>query len=264
MRFARTAGSLLLLSLVLAACSIVVGPLDPFPNATAVSSADPTTAAVAGTLSNNETIVYKVDVSATRSKDLLYAEADQDLDLTVYRADGSVYASSNSADGFSSGLAGLGATVQGMQAQAIGVDVFCRGSCVIAKATTDSVFVKVTNRAASPKNFKLFVFGDTYADTNEPANDSAATAPLVNNSDSGAIETLGDVDYYEMTANGTVRFDTKTTALDIRAYVEDTTFVLRDGETYEALAGDIVRVEVNGKSQAAASAVSSYTLSYLP
>ena len=268
MKVSRLAALILLVALPLAACNITIGPgTKPFDDALdARSTLDPFVAAAQGTLSGHETIDYRVNVSGTGSSDLLYVELDRDLDLSVYRSSGTAFASSISADSFASGLSGLGvqSATSDLGPQAIGVNVACRGSCVIARATTDSIFVRVTNPGSSRRNFSLFVYGDAYADTNEPANDTIGGAALVTSSEGGAIETIGDVDYFRMGASGTVRFTTGTGVLGIRAYVTATGQTLTDGQSYSALSGDIVRVEVPGASRAAASAVSNYSLSYLP
>lgn len=246
--------------LLLAGCSTPVS--NPFPDAIAISATDdPLVPADSRQVGGESSVVYQVDLS-TVNGDLVYFELDQPLDLTVYYSSAVAYASSHSADGFAAGLDGLSPAAAMVAPQAIGVDVICRGSCVISDDLSGTVYVEVENHNVSASNIDLYVFGDAYADLGEPDNDAAATATTLLTSDEGAIETLGDADYYRVPADGTLSFTTGPTALPIRATIQGTSLSIVDGESMPVAANNVIRVDVDGGDRAAASGVSDYTLTF--
>lgn len=265
MRSLRITASLILAALLLSACNIIIG--EPRPNfddaLDAFATGNANDPAATGTIGPNSSVDYRVDLTGVSGYDLFYIELDADLELQVYRSNATIFASSSSADGFVSGFGGLSA--RGVAPQAIGVNRACGGSCVIARpSTADHVYARVINHSGLSRPFTLYAFGSDYGDTNERFNDDPSTSPLLSSSDSGAIETLGDVDYYETTLDGTVRFTTVNNALGIVAYVSATGDTLQNGDVYQAVPGDIVRVSAPGGSRAGAPAVSGYTLAYVP
>lgn len=268
MAFARLTGLVLLLSIALAACTITVTPTQPFPGAEDVSANNDFNAAIVSgrTLAGGDSMVFDVDLSATAGKNMVIAELNRNLLLTVYTSGGSAFASSNSPAGFAVGTTGLALASAEPSTAAIGVVRSCGGSCVITDTLSGSMFVKVTNKGSTAQTFDLYVYGAPYADDGEPFNDTQSGALPVSgaHAESGAIETLGDVDYFKVTGAGTLRFNAATgTVLDLRATVEGVDSSLRDlvpGETYPVLVGDVIRVHVLNGSAAGIAGVSRYNL----
>ena len=265
MRRFRTLGVISALALVLVACSVTIAPVDPFPGAlpaTAVN--DPATAIASFTLAGTSTVVYEVIVPAAviSGDDVLFFELDtESLGIVVYNSAGTALASSASSDGFVSG----DAAVSLIGPSAITALLTCRGSCVILPASTSTFFVEVVNEGGSSVPFDLFVFGDDEQDEGEPDNDTTATAPplSISTDQTGAIETLGDVDLYAVQENGTVMFDSPS-PFDLIAEVlfnGDVQSTLQPGESAAVFTGDTVRVSENGGNAAGPSASSRYALS---
>lgn len=272
-RFARFAGLILLLSVALAACSITVTPTAPFPDAKDVTANNEfNNPIVSGrSLDGGESIVFKVDLSATSGKDMVIAELNKNLFLTVYASGGNPFASSSSPAGFAAGTTGLALASADASTAAIGLTPACGGSCVITDTLSRSMFVKVTNKGSSTQTFDLFVYGTAYADNGEPLNDTinGASSVSATQPESGAIETLGDVDFFRVTSVGTLRFNAaSSTVLDLRATVEGAAdSSVRDllpGETYDVLVNDIIRVHVLGGTAAGIAGVSKYSLTIEP
>jgi hypothetical protein len=248
---------------LLAGCQVTIGPSIPFPNAIEVVATDESGSSdpvVSSQLSGGSSVIYRVDLAAAQDADVVYFELNQPLRLTVYNSTGTAVASSNSADSFAEGTAGLSSA---LTPSSISVTLFCRGSCVILNTDASFVYVEIENSGASSVNYGLYAFGDSYTDTNEPANNSPAGAVSVTTEAEGAIETLGDIDYFSAAANGTLRLTTATDVLDIRATVSGPglePITIRPGQIAAVQPGDLIRVFVEGNDRAAVSGISRYTL----
>lgn len=223
----------------------------------------------ASNLAPGEEQVLGIDVSSATASagDALIIELDASLDLSVYDEDRSPYASSSSSDFFAAELDAVSSSA--LETQAIGVARACRGSCVIRDAEAGTSFVRITNSGSSTANYTLYAYVDDYDDTGEPANDDEATAVDLNDFDQGAIETLGDEDYYRVAAAGEVSFNAPAASSEIAARLraeiteaDGTPIVtLEPGQSEDRLfAGDIIRVYVEGGERAGAAAVSRYVL----
>lgn len=92
----------------------------------------------------------------------------------------------------------------------------CFGPCIARPYQATTAAVRVVNTSGSTRTIDFYAYGIDHVDTNEP-NDSAASATLspVSNIDdviTGAVETSGDNDYFEVTCSsagaleGIVRF----------------------------------------------------------
>lgn len=267
MRTIWTLGAAALLALVLAACTVTIEPTDPFPGATPVTAVDDPNAAVASSsVAANDSEVYVVTVPAgvISGDDLLFFEIDEPaLGIVVYSSAGSAIASSNSEEFFVRGAA----AVSLLEPAGIGITVPCRGPCVLLPAAAGTYYVEIVNDSGSNRNFDLYIFGDDFVDEDEPANDSSASALPVSAGGvgQGAIETLGDNDYYSMSSSGNLEFTAPGSPLDLRAEVSDSGGVvatLQPGDpAFAVFAGDIVRVYEAGGDAAGPSATSNYTLS---
>ena len=216
-------------------------------------------------------IEYRVSIPATvRSRDVVYFELDRNLGLQLRTSSNlSAIASSSSPNMFAGGgtlaFADAGPNGDAVDTQAVTANRACRGSCIIAPAQSNSLFLRVHGGGAST-NFTLFVYGFDLLDGTEPANNNRATAPDLVNSDSGAIETIGDVDMWRVNAVGRVAFDTVSGGPNLQAVVLDIGgnpipgLVYTRGSRFCAYPGETIRVTASNSSQAAASARSSYFL----
>ena len=260
-----------LLTLFLAGCTISIGPADPFPNAIPVAAGAVgsfNSAVDSGSLRGASSVVYDVSLGNIRNEDLVYLEVQGDLSLRVYDSSGDLLASSTSADFFQA----ASSAAQGLVPQGITTDVICRGACVIRAPSSSSVFVELENTGATNRNYDFFAFADNHADNGEPLNDSPGTAPTLLTSDRGAIETLGDADYYRAQSGGTLSFSItpQTNIILLEAEVLDQNgnsltppIILTPGVQTSILSNELVRVRSSG-SRAGPSAASGYTLTLTP
>lgn len=264
-----------LCALALAACNTggPGGPGGPPGNTIFVTAGlDPDAALETVSLDSLESQAFAVEVpQEVVDAGLLYVELDRLVDLEVMTSGwGTVTFSSSSFDYFGSGTQGLSPTGAGAPApQSIVSTVTCDGSCVLLEpANAGTVYVRVTNRGPVA-NVSLFAYGDQHGDPNEPANDSLATATPFNGlTDEGAIETVGDVDYWHFEEGNFVTFDLTVEGIPLEAWivdgngdpVEDGAGPYHGGEDIQLFAGEYLRVWSQEPWQAASSARSTYYL----
>lgn len=197
------------LSLVLAACQVTIAPVPTWPPVIAATlDAQPTatpTVQAQGTLAPGATRYFELDVADVR--DLVYAEVQgaSGLRITIYTTGGTRLAVSESATYFGASLSALSSSAAAVGGSSISVEFLCLGPCVAVPSTASSYIVAVTNTTGSTTAFDLFAYTIDAADENE-ANDTEGTATVLNSAetDQGAIERLGDSDYfvYDATAAG--------------------------------------------------------------
>ncbi len=267
--------ALLMLAGVLAACTITVtysAPPNPDP---ATANTDNTTPVAPNvTVPGNSTVYFDVALpSSVRAHPLLYVELDSNLNLSLISY--STYhtlASSHSSGFFASGTVGLTSlsAAGGLAPQAVGVNYNCHGSCVIWPMSGEShVYVGIENTGSSSTTVDLYAYGYDYQDSYESGNDVRSGAvPLYSGSpDSGAIETLGDVDWWHISSTGNLTFTKVSSAISLEAelYASNgdyiNTYSPSNSATISVLAGDYLMVQsVNG--YAGSSGVSRYDLSY--
>ncbi len=240
--------------------------VDSFLGAEVVSPTDPDTSVKSGRLASGDTQLLAIDVSNAQAAagQAIFFELDRNIDLSVFNADRSIYASSNSPAFFAAGSGGLGAAV--LTTEAISINQVCRGACVIRDVSAGTYYLRIRNQSNAAVDYKLFVYVEDYKDQGEPGNGNETTAISLSDVDLGAIESIGDVDFYKVTRGGTLEFRSNS-VLELRAEVrgeDGTTVTLSPGDRYARLiAGDVIRVfELTG-TRAAASAASSYTLEIL-
>ena len=224
--------------LLLAGCITTLPPSPPpgpFPNAVNVALGADNAPAVSGDVGPGAADVYKLTLPAdlANTNGLLYAEAvppatgvaPDALSLTLFDSTGTAVLASGSADFFGPGGAPSAARVGAARvgAQAITVAPICRGPCVLARVPPtpnqeDVYYVRVEGAQAA--SYALFLFTSTFADTGEPVNDARNTAVTVTGSETGALETLGDEDFYRSSAAATrVTLRSSATALSLRAEI---------------------------------------------
>jgi len=266
----------LVLAGVLSACTITV-TYDPPPNATPVTAntdnMTPVDSSV--TVLSHSTVYFDVALpSSVRAHPLVYFELTKDLNLSLinYSSSYQTLASSSSASYFALGGVGLASLAGGGGpiGQSIGVSYVCQGSCVIwPTSSATNYYVGVENTGSSPVTFDLYVYGYDYQDSNEPGNDvQAGAVPLSSGSaDAGAIETLGDVDWWSMTATGNVHFTKVSSPVSLQAALYDSgnnyigTFDPSVSSTIPVVAGDYLMIQ-SANGYAGSSAASRYDLTY--
>ena len=204
---------------------------------------------------------YRVQVprSLGEDSDVVYFEIDVGSDgdadtgsdaiaLRLYTEAGNIAASSGSPDGFSTSDEAAESFGPRFLPQAIGTQLGCIGPCIIWPSNPGYAFISLENRleVGGELSYTLYAYVEDFQDSNEPFNDRAANAVTITGSDySGAIETLGDVDYWRAPSSGTLFFDTDPDSiLDLRAELigdplEDP---IAPGGSLEVVAGDLIRV----------------------
>ncbi len=243
--------------LVLAACG---GPggggLQPPANTidVEVASSDPDVAVEVASIAPDESQVFRVTISdAVASADLLYVELDREVDLEVMTSGyGTVTYSAATRSYFGQGSDGLAtsslpaAGSAGVEPQSVSTPVTCRGSCVILDVVSGGTFyVRVTNTSGFAGNVDLFVYGDEHADENEP-NDDLDSAPTFSLADAGAIETVGDVDYWYFATPASVVFDEGAqNEIEIEAWILDSNGNLAQLQPGPYVPGQTIHVNAN-------------------
>ncbi len=269
-------GAVLALSL-LVSCQIIIEP-NPWPPSGVVNVSTGGEGDVQGTrtLANNEAVVYRLSNTGGTSG-VVYVELDSgnlDFDLEVISSSGTVRYSSASRHVFGSGVSALGLSAAGeIDQQAIVTSVTCRGACVIVPGAefSSTMYARVTNRSGSTQSVGVYFFKDTYKDSGEPGNNVTSAPFLSIGEDFGAIETVGDIDYFNVLHPGNVTFDYINTSgnhVAIRAEIRDETqtlvAVLSPGQSFALVAGDRIMVRAADAAFAGVSASSGYRLSYPP
>lgn len=258
------------LAVVLSACTVTVTFIGDTVDATVAAASytggDLASAPVAddATIDPGESRVYKVEVGSG-SYQALYLYLDAELDLRIYRSSGSLYASSATAAFFAPSSSGITSASTSVSTQVISAKIICPGSCVIVRSDfSDPVYVKVTNSGSSARAYQLFATLRDFEDSNEAASDPELIAAGVNTQ--GALETLGDVDRFEVESNGTLTLDgTLSSGIVYEAEITDPLDPgeaprrIRAGESVSVQGFELVRVyAVNDRAGSAGT--SGYTL----
>lgn len=259
---------------ILGACTVTVSDggdtgdtVDKTVNAKAYTNAnlDGATPADSVTLAPGESYVYSVNVPTT---DLaaLYLYLDTTFDLYVYRASGLLYATSASTDFFAGGTSGLSPAFAQSELgpSAVAAQLICPGSCVILPSgASDPVEVHIENTSNDDAEVSFYAVLRDFEDSSE-----AAYEPIlleIGTSAQGALETLADIDRYEVELDGVLQLLGKVQSpIEFAAEItrsDGSTVVLSDGQSANVNAFDIVRVyAANAPSRAASAGNSSYSL----
>lgn len=251
---------------LLSACQISVEPLPPpEPDVLVTARNDTANPVRTITVAPRATVLVQVDIDTTLPLVYIEAESSPNLNLEVLSANRSRIASSSGPAFFASGRSGLLAADVEPQ-QVVETALECRGSCVIVeRGERTRLFARIHNPTSGSVSVALYAFGDIYQDTAEPGNDSrgGATPYAVGATAQGAIETVGDVDYWIMQGPGWVEFVAENRAVDIVAdlYTAGGALVAtyESGDQFQVLAGQYLVVSAVG-GRAAPSADSVYTL----
>lgn len=268
-------------ALLLTGCEISVVGGTPLPQPDVTYSAQSLGAGESPTarsieVPGGDSIIVEVTLgSAAQADEAIYFEVDGggDAEILQYSAGGATLASSASPDVFLRGTAALSSAgaATAVEPQIVTVQS-CLGPCIIDDADGSTFFLEVFNNAAFTQNFDLYLYTQAYADEYDPGNDSASTAVGLgggaSNTDEGAIETIGDQDYWAIQASGDLFFDAMTPlppGLDLRLRLVASngvvvgTFQPGTG-AITVLDGDTAIVFENGNDGAAVSGSSVYFL----
>ena len=261
------------LAVVLAACQITITPTPTWPPTFAGTvEAEPTfepTAQASGTLAAGASRYFQLDVGVVR--DLVYAEVQggSGLRVSLYTSGGTRLAVSESATYFGGSLAALSSSADGVSASSIAVAFPCLGPCVAVPSNASSYVAVVTNTAGASRGFELFAYTFDATDDFEP-NDLEASATLLNGAGTyvGAIEALGDQDFFEYNATQAgeffVVFDPFDAVLGLELEIVNCAECqVLDGTTGRRveglLDGDLLRVR-SAAGRAGPSATSGYSI----
>ncbi len=96
----------------------------------------------------------------------------------------------------------LAAGAAGPEPMAIGVSWSCDGPCVASRYQSGPVVVRITNASFTTRTVQVYAYGTPEADLNEPNERVQEATPFVVTAEgdgpAGAIERLGDVDYFRL------------------------------------------------------------------
>ena len=267
MRRLGLVAALVVIVAALGACSITItySPPTSYTPVTATGSTLTThpNAVDTVTIGQNQTVYYQINVpSNIRSTyPLLYVELSNDVNLELQDAGGVPIASSHSYTYFASGTAALQSVgVASLQPADLAPGISCQGSCVIVPDTASVYYAAITNNSASSATIDVFAYGSAYADSFEPQNDSPSSTPAnlgSASSYSGALETLGDHDYWYANQSGSWSFTAGSTSIDIAACTVDNSDQCVFGPSYDGgrvrvVGGNFVKVwATNGRAGAA-------------
>lgn len=223
--------------LALAGCVTVPAqptpPAGPFPNAADVALGSSSAPVRTGEATAAAPVVYKLTLPAdlANTNRLLYAEAvgadgtpPEALTVRLYDSAGTALLTSSSPDFFTA--AETPTPARPVAPQAVTVTPICRGPCVLTRTpeTPDVFYLEVTATQNVP--YSLYLYTEAFADAGEPGNNDRNTAVTVTGNETGALETLGDEDFYRSSTSVTrVSLESGAAALALRAevFLEDGT-----------------------------------------
>lgn len=244
---------------LLAACTTGGGPTPPLPP-------EPDEELSLGSSATHfyepgESRLYLVHSSL--AFDLIQVELDRDLKLEVGNESLELEFTARSGEFFGSGTAGLGPA--SLATAAITEERTCNGSCIVFRPFGD-FYVQVTNDSGAAVQADLDVFGTSFRDTTEPDNFDLIAPPTIpaGSFDKGAIETVGDVDYWDIPATAQVIFSPQgfpTEAHVVNSFGE-VQVVLPPGEAVTVFDDEFVRVRAVDPNRAAIAGQSGYTLEH--
>ncbi len=211
----------------------------------------------------NSNAHFDVVVPVGLSGNVLYLEAEGATSVQVSRGTDVFF--STAAGTFR--RLGPGASVEwgdddaALTPASINVARVCRGACVLLPRAGGVATLTIHNPGASALPVRVHLPVEPFHDLNEPNGLRSQATPLTD-LDSGAIELVGDVDWFQVTRSGTLTFDAPS-PLNLQATLidpQDGPFrTLRNGEWAGVLAGDLVEVRAV-QPEAGPSGVSTYHL----
>jgi len=207
---------------------IVAGTID------AQDSTEPTPRRPSVMIGEGQTLIYEVRVPTAH--DLLYGEADGNgLRVRWLNRSGFPLAASLNPRWFVASTGDLAVSGGDEELQALteigplfDVEFVCRGPCAAIAPDDNRYYLEIRNQSPSQQVFDLFVYTFDANDLNDRGDlsnqvASAATRFGVGDSPSGAIELVGDVDWYMYTglSERVLRFSVNDEALGLVLMFED-------------------------------------------
>jgi hypothetical protein len=261
----RIAAAVVALAGLLAACdaTVFVAPdYDKDATAQVFTGANLNDAAAADveTLGPFESIRYRVAFDSS-AYDAVYYRLEEDLEITVRDRFGTAIASSSDEDFFLRGTLAVGATEAAVAPSGIATALACGGPCVIERYTGSTRYVDVTNPTGGSVTFGFYPLQRDFEDDNEGRSSPAA---LGTGTTRGALETLDDVDRYQVQSSGSLSLSgNSASGLDYVAEVRAPggPYFIDAGDSLVVNAGEEVLVYAeNGGTRAAAAGKSLYFL----
>ncbi len=247
------------LSLLLAACGGggITPPPPPTPDEELVLGASDTYSYAAG-----EGRLYLVH--AGLGPEIIHVELDRDVRLEVLNESFETEFSATTGDFFGAGSAGLAPA--GLGTAAILDERDCLGTCIVFRPFGD-FYVEVTNDSGSGATIEIDVFGRNFWDSTENFSYDMVSPPMIpaGGFDKGAIETVGDVDYWEVPATAELVFSPQsfpTEAYVLNQIGQEILGPLPPGESVPVFQGEYVRVWAVNADRAAIAGRSGYTLEH--
>ena len=268
----RSLAAVSLLAALLASC--LQPPPPPPPADPLVARADGgNTPSATVDLAPGEWEDFELVLDSVRSFDLAYAELDTTQPAVVELRGGTywtVIASSSTPNYFVRGaISGVprpvpSAAAEELEPATIATNVVCRGPCVLFDPGSGKFYLRVVNTGSTGLVADLYLYGASFSDEHEPANDRRTTAPRLQDGESGALELLGDVDYWLADAEANVRVQPVSGGLAIEATVYDGCGLAvagpyDGGEAFRVYPGEAVRVRA-AQNRAAPAGRSRYDL----
>lgn len=202
----KTIFALLAISLVglLAACEVTISgnggnSLDAVPSGQDYTDLTPRTFRI----DDGDAVRVRFDLGTTDRSGAFFV-VDQGS-VVLYDASDTALASSSSGLSFAAGLQGLSGSSQlGVDNVPAFVSTSCVGPCIIVKPEETSRFVtlEIRNDLGADRTIELYAFGQDLDDVTEPENDDQNGADSASSGVSGAIETIGDEDWFAFAGAG--------------------------------------------------------------
>jgi hypothetical protein len=251
--------------------AVTIGDVTTAPIDATVTAQDTTSPSqlLSASIAAGAARTYRVNVAGDR--DLLYAEAvGSGLRVRLRTLGGSTLAVSDTPDYFTGGLSrgAAAADAPSLGPAAIDVQFSCVGPCAAVRPSAGAYLVEVENLTSSTKSFDFYAYTFDANDLNDrgaASNDSVSTPTLIPGigSHSGAIEWLGDEDWfrYTGTAERVLEFTVLDTAPGLRLTFDGGITIegTLGGLTTNLYPNDLFRVD-SGSNRAGPSATSGYFL----
>jgi len=270
--------------LLIAGCQIIITPFEPIVEATfsAQDTTAPTPLRSSVSIPAGQSLYYRLQTPVAR--DLLYGEVVGAGNLRVRMLDGigRTLAVSRSPVYFAGSLSALTTTeveverageAEGLVRPQIAVEFLCEGPCVaVAPGAGDTFFLEVTNTGSQTRFFDLFAYTFAANDLNDrgaASNDARPSATTISGLGtlSGAIELLGDLDWFRYTGAQArvLEFTALDPRLDLRLQFDDGTVLtgLPGDRTTNLYQGDVF-VVYSASGRAGPSGTSGYYLDVVP
>lgn len=287
MRSLRLALAAAIVPLFVAACSVEVDDGNGGPTARTITDVPigdeyQDLTPISRTIPGGGSASFQFDTSTADGEAIFFVLSEGDL--YVENSDLNVIASSSVPEFFAAGTEGI--IPVGVTEQALGaVNTSCIGACVILDTSQapSRVWATIENPFGTAIDAELYVFSQRFDDVSEPQNDLRSGADLlIEGGMRGALESIGDVDHFEVDSNTPVTVsapDVPTGAIDsdylaIQAAVVDAsgnlvdvpgdnpvTIVPDDSYTFdEVFPNEFIRIRAADADRAGPSPSSDYTI----